>query len=551
MMTGAQVRTGPGPGARTGARADAWSDLWLFLAFAALYLATWPANHAISIDPYFYARMITTEPMSAVPHPRLMLWILAMQALYRGAAAVVPGVDPFTVIGAVNALVTALAVALMARVLRSGFALPPATARLGAVLFGLSYGVWRYATEIEVYAMAMCAALGLVHLALAHDRAAEGGGRAPILPLAVAGGLSGLFYQPLAILAMLAVPVLLLWRGRVRALAAYGAVAGLLLVGGFSLGAALGNQDRATAAVDFVLQTRELQPALPGLRTVLAALYGIGSDILSTNWMLAHDAWREAFARLSPGELLDEEIFAAERAGWLALVPALTLPAVAILLGGLAAHAFGRAKVLPPTTRRGSGAREAMILAWFVAHAAMMSVLSPSGFEGWLLAVVPFCIIVARWLVAPALAGGGAVWGWGLAAVLVLHNGLAGVAIQHGVAGDYFRARTDAVLARTGPGDLIVIATNWNLHQYLRYRAGAETLRGDEAGAETIRAAIADALGRGARVVMLDDMQRPPAALRFEAPDTAAALAALAAEVLPRASRFATGDVGWAYELAP
>lgn len=544
--------TAAGAGNKAGEKGAATrSDLWLFLTFAALYLATWPVNHAISIDPYFYARMITVEPMSAVPHPRLMLWILAMQALYRGAATIMPGIDPFTIIGAVNALVTALAVALMARVLRTGLGLPPATALLGAVLFGLSYGVWRYATEIEVYALAMCAGLGLVHLALANDRAAEGDARAPVLALAVAGGLLGLFYQPLAILAMLAVPGLLLWRGRLRALVVYCVIAGLLTVGGFALGAVLGNHDRATATVDFVLQTRELQPTLPGFRTIVAALYGFGSDILSTGWMLAHEALRAAFLRLSPGELLDEEIFAASRAGWLAFVPALTLPVAAVALGGLVVRAARRGGGRLPVGPRGQGGPAVLILLWFLAHAAMMTILSPSGFEGWLLAAVPFWMIVARWLLAPALAAGGVVWGWALVAAFLLHNGLAGVAIQYGPSGDYFRTRTDAVLAETGPGDLIVIATNWNLHQYLRYRATAETLRADEVGAEATRAAIMEARGRGARVVMLDDMEHPPAALRFEAPETADALAALAAEVLPGARRFATGDVGWAYELAP
>lgn len=547
-MRAAEAGTKAGEAADGAARR---SDLWLFLTFAALYLATWPVNHAISIDPYFYARMITAEPMSAVPHPRLMLWILAMQALYRSAAAIMPGIDPFTIIGAVNALVTALAVALMARVLRTGLGLPTATARLGAVLFGLSYGVWRYATEIEVYALAMCAALGLVLMALANDRAAQGSGGAPVLALAVAAGLLGLFYQPLAILTMLAVPGLLMWRGRLRALVVYCAIAGLLTLGGFALGAVFGNHDRATATVDFVLQTRELRPTMPGLRTIVAALYGFGSDILSTTWMLAHEALRAAFLRLSPGEIFDEEIFAAGRAGWLAFVPALTLPAAAVGLGGLAVRAARWGGGCPPAGARGQGAPIALILLWFLAHAAMMTILSPSGFEGWLLAAVPFWMIVARWLLAPALAAGGAVWGWLLVAAFLLHNGLAGVAIQHGPSGDYFRARTDAVLAETGPGDLIVIATNWNLHQYLRHRARAETLRADEVGAEATRAAIAAALGRGARVVMLDDMEHPPAALRFEAPDTADALAALAAEVLPGARRLATGDVGWAYELAP
>jgi hypothetical protein len=526
---------------RGGVVTDRQVTVGAFVGLSAFYLLTAPANHAVSIDPYFYARMITTEPLTSVPHPRLMLWIFAMQALWQGVSIGIPQPDPFVLIGTLNAGLTALAVLLLRRILQDDFALPPRASWATALLFATCYGIWRYATEIEVYATTAALSLFLLHRALAFGRAGQGG-LSDTLKLAALGGFAALVYQPLGILPGAAVPAYLVLRGHARHLPAYLAALGAIVLAGFGLGAWLGDP-AGTAAVDFVLHTRELHPGVPGLKAAVGVAYGLGSDILSANWVFGVQRLADLFRQASPEKVIDEEIYAALHAGWLVWVPALTLPAVAVVAVALVRSGRGH--------RPRPDARTAMAVVWFLLHAAMMTILSPAGFEGWLLAVVPLAVIAGVFVVAPAVRAGGQIWATALLALLLVHNGLAGIAFQISTRGDYFRARGDAVLDRARPGDLIVMAGNWKLQRYFLYRSPADAVMASAIGVSATRDAIDRTLAAGGRVVLLDDMVEPTQPIVLRDRVLTEAIRSLTATYLPRATRFETGDTGYAYEILP
>jgi hypothetical protein len=511
------------------------------LAFAGLtlfYLATAPQNHAISIDPYFYARMITTEGITSVPHPRLMLWIAAMQALWQGASLLVPNPDPFVLIGALNAGLTALATLLLRSLLQRTLNVPAKAAWATALLFALSYGIWRYATEIEVYAATAAISLALLHKTFANPP--ETLTSRDTLTLAALGGLCALAYQPLGILPGAAIPLYLALAGHTRKLPAYFALSGTIVLAGFGLGAWLGDPANK-AAVDFVLHTNELHPGVPGLKAAVGVAYGLGSDILSANWVFGVDRLAQAFRHASPDKVIDEEVYAALKAGWLIWVPVLTLPLIAAT--ALALIRAGRARRPRPD------ARTATLATWFLLHAAMMTVLSPAGFEGWLLAVVPLSLLAGRVVIAPAIAGGASRWAAALVALFLVHNGAAGIAIQASPQGDYFRARGDEVIARAAKGDLIVMAGNWKLQRFLLYRTPANAIMASAIGVPATKDAIDRTLAAGGKVLILDDMVRPTEPVILRDPTLSTAIPAMTAPYLPRATRFATGDTGFAYEL--
>ncbi|MCB2136445.1 MAG: DUF2723 domain-containing protein [Rhodobacteraceae bacterium] len=517
----------------------------IFLILSLGYFLTAPANHSISIDPYYYARIITDEPLMSVPHPRGMLWIFAMQCLYRLVAVLVPDPDIFTLFAVLNAALTAIAVMLLAHVLRSHFLVSGASAWLGAAFFAASYGVWRYATEIEIYAMAVLVAIFLLHMTFRLDRCPQAGRGRGALQLAILGGVGALVYQPLAILSGMAIPIHLLLRGHVRWLPRYLVISGTIVALGLVAGAMAGSSRSGDGAVGFLFQLRELFPELPTAKTALAVAYGLGSDILSANWLLAHAPVRDLFERVSPGAILDEEIYAATRAGWLAWVPLVTLPAAAVLFA-VSLRVAIRHRVSGALSGAGP-----LLLIWLVLHGAMMTVLSPTGFEGWILALVPLTILWSVLCVGPCMAAGRAGLVGVLALVLVAHNGLAGIGIQFSPASDFFRARGTALIERTGPGDLIVIGTNWNLQQYLDHMAAADVLRTDEAGMEATRAAIERVLSAGGRVVMLDDVVEPNADMKAARPVLSEEVAALAGTYLANGVRFETGDAGYGYAIDP
>lgn len=515
----------------------------VFLGLTAAYVATAPSNHSISIDPYFYARMITEDAMTAVPHPRLMLWILTMQGLYQTATAFVPDSDPFRIVGLANAMQTALAVMLLARILHHDFQLEQRASWLGAFLFASSYAIWRYATEIEVYPTAALVSLVVVHMTFSLERGYQERPNWHTVRLAVLGGVAALIYQPIGIVSVAVIPLYLLMRVQFRQVLIYILVAAAIVSGGFWAGDILGNREGSTDALNFVFQTHELFPRLPSAMTFVAIIYALGSDILSANWILAFAPLHDLFVQTAPESILDEETYAAMRAGWLARVPFVTLPACAVLAAIACATAWRR-----PIAGQWGARPQAMVL-WLALHGAMMTLLSPSGFEGWILALVPLSILGSVFVVAPCIAAGRTPVIAGLVGLFIVHNGLAGIGIHFRSSGDYFRARGDMLVARTGPDDLIVLATNWNLQQYLNYRAEARVVRIDDVGVEAARNAIAEILALGGKVVILDDVATPPATVREVSPELERDLAALASDYLADAARFATADAGWAFEI--
>lgn len=514
----------------------------VFLGLVAIYVVTAPTNHSLSVDAYYYALMITRDPVTDVQNPRLFLWIAAMKGLYQAGAAIAPGIDVFRLVGLANAIQAALAVMLIGRLLARDFALDQRSAWLTAALLASSYGIWRYATEIEVYASAVLISLLLVHAAFSLERGTPVRPLWRVIGLGVLGGIGTLVYQPIGIVAAVVIPFWLLARRRIGHLALYGAVAGAIVAAGFGLAYLLGTGAQAPAA-EFVLQTNHLVPAVPTAKSFVKAAYAIGHDLLSTNWMFAVEPIRERFRLVEGFFLHHEHMFAAENAGLLVWVALVTLPAAAAL--GL--MALATAWRFPE--RRRFDAREAAMILWLVAHGAMMLTLAPLGFEGWIPGLVPLLILAGIRIVEPCIAAGRSAVLLALVVVFVAHNGLVGIGTQLRESGDYLRLRGTALIERSGPGDLIVLTAHWNLDRYLRFAGTARTVIIEKDGVAAVRQAIEETLGGGGRVFVLDDVDTPRRVLsswnRGLIPD----IAALADDYLAAAERFATGHAGWAYRI--
>ena len=520
----------------------AWT-LAAFLGLVAVYLITAPAHHSLSVDAYYYALMITRDPVTDVQNPRLFLWLVSMKALYQSADAIVPGIDVFRVIAWANAVIAAFAVVFFARLLERGFSLRPAGAWLTAALFASSYGFWRYATEIEVYASAVLICLLIAHATIALDRAESGRGGLRAIGLGILGGIGTLFYQPIGVLTVFAVPGFLLVRRRFLALALYGAVAGIITIGGFGLAHSLGTGAELPAA-EFVFQTHHLVPSVPSLSDVAKMAFAIGHDLLSAQWMFAVEPLRERF-RLAQGFFLhDEHRFAAQNAGLLIWAAVVTLPSAAIL--GL----LGIATALKFPGRR-FDAHEFIMVIWLLTHGAMMLILAPLGFEGWIPGLVPLFVLAALRLIGPCIVAGRMWIVLALVAVFVLHNGLAGIGVQMRGGGDYLGVRGKALIERSGPGDLIVLAAHQNLERYLRFSDAAPVVVIERDGSDAARDAIEETLAKGGHVLVLDDVDRPKRYLNARRWALVPGIEALVRDYLGPAQRFETGRAGFAYEILP
>ena len=508
-----------------------------FLALAVIYLLTAPANHALSVDAYAYATDITEGVPWVVEQPRQMLWVAAMQGIFRSVSLIQPGVDPFAVVGFVNVLATALAMALLPGILTRHLDVAEAPAWLSTGILAASYGVWRYASEVEVYAVAICLAVLLIRQTLL---ATPDNGRLRTALLAVFGALATLTYQPLGLLAGFAVPIYLALRSGLLSALTYWAVSGVVVAAGYA-GAFLLSD--APDLAGFVLESDELSPSRPGILAAAEIVYAIGHDLLSTNWTFAFAPIRDFYASAAPDRFFAEEIYAAKNAGFVVWAPLVTLPLALFAAGALIRRAV--AQHVGRLT-----AAEAFFLGWLALHTAMMAVLSPAGFEGWIIALLPIAALATRRLIAPAMAAGGLRWAALLLLVFVVHNGLAGVGLLARPGTDYLAARGDAVLEKARPGDLIVVASDWSLYKYLDYKTAADVIRVRSVDGNTAVDAIQAAQTAGGAVFVFDDVSDPPGDVRHARPDLMPVLSHLTETYLVDATPMDTGDAGRAFVMA-
>ena len=534
------VRKGALEGDRLLSYAAAFFVLLLF------FLLTAPPIHSLSGDSYLLARIIKLEGITEVEHPRLFLWIVAMQMLYSAASSVVPDPDVFRLIWFANGVQAALAVTLFARMLIHDLSVDTRSAWLAAGLLGSSYGIWRYSTEVEVYASATLLCVLLLIAAFAIGRI-EPARRPPwVVSLAVFGGIATLVYQPIGLLAGIAIPIyLLIQAGGVRQAVLYCAVAGVIVLAGTWLASQLAIADVAADAIDFVLDTKAVRPELPDLLTPLKMAHGLGHVILSNNWVLAFEPVQEIFARVSPARSYEIEIYAAERAGPIVWLPAATLPIAVVLLAMIAWTA-----VRHPATVSFC-AREATLAVWLAAHAVMMILLAPGGHDPWIPALVALFALFGCRLVAPVVAAGRSLLVVLLVMVFLVHNAVSGLGVLIGKDGDYLRVRGEALLALTKPDDLVVMATNWRFEDYLRYAGMTRTMQVRDVGVKKVRQAIDATLAEGGRVMFLDDIVSPPSTFRVNRPALIPEVEALARDYVGSARRYPLGDTGWVYAIGP
>ena len=528
-----------------GASGRASTFLAAFLLLSLFYLMTAPPNHSLSGDSYLLARIIKFERITDVEHPRLFLWIMAMQVLYASASLVITDPDPFHLIGFANAVQAALAVVLFVRMLTRDLSVDARSAWLAAGLLASSYGIWRYGTEVEVYASAALLCVLLLRAAFAVVEVRTTQRTRWMLPLAVFGGIATLVYQPIGWLAGFAIPFYLLIAIGLRHAVLYCGSAGTIVIAGLWIAAQLAVETMDADEVAFILDADSVRPALPDVLTPLKMVYSLGHALLSTNWVLAFEPVQALFTRIAPHRSYAIEIYAAEHAGPVVWLTAVTLPVAAVLL----------ATILWTSLRRPTDvtfcAREATIAVWLALHSIMMVLLAPGGFEAWIPPLVALFALFARRLIAPVVAAGRSSCIALLLATFVVHNAAAGLGVLASEQGDYLRVRGEALLERGRPDDLIVTAVDHRLREYLRYAGMTRTLLIREVGAEKARQAIDATLAQGGRVMLLDDIVSPATTFPADRPTLGPQVEALARDYAGSALRHPLGETGWVYEIAP
>lgn len=516
-----------------------------FFALAAIYILTSPSNHSLSHDSYWYARMITQGSVGEVEHPRLFLWLASMQLLYGAAGLFTPDPDVYRLVGVANAIQAALAVMLFVRLAVRDLDLDRQSAWLAAGLMAFTYGLWRYSTEIEVYASVSLLSVLLLLGAFRITRLEAERRVAAVLLLALLGGFATLVYQPVGLLAGIAIPGFLLLSLGFRAALYYCLLSGVIVATGTWLASVLAAETVTHEGVDFILDTKAVGVRMPDLMTPAKLVHGLGYVVLSTNWILALEPIQEIFARIAPQRSYAAEIYAAEHAGPQIWVAFATIPAALLLI----------ARIIWTAIRSRLGTRvslvEATIWLWLVLHTAMIIAISPGTHEPWIPAFAAIFALVGRRLIMPVVSSGHSALVAGLLGVFVLHNAAAGMGVLVSRDGDYLNNRGAAALDLTQPGDLVIMSAHRPFAEYLRYHGMTNVIDIREDGFARAQNAVQAARVDGTKIWFLDDAVEPPRHVRAENGDLATAISEFSGKYIQASRREALADTGWIYPAEP
>lgn len=514
-------------------------------ALAVFYLLSASENHSTALDSYGFAHWITETPITAVPELRYFLWVVAMQALYSAASWVVSEPDPFVLVGTLGAIETAMAVILLERLLSRRFGLSAAAAWTGALGFAVSYGVWRFAAEFELYAAAALMSVALVYAAFG----LEGRERAPsawwIVGLAAAGGLATLAYQPLGIVAGFAIPAYLVARLSLGRVALYYVVSGVVVLGGLLVANLMSGTDPEGLAVGSILDTDGKPAVLPGAVELARSFVALVHNLLSINWSFAFEPTR-AIYEAHTGRWYAIFLYPAQFAPRTYLVFLATLP----LAGALTVAALVLARRSP--VRRPFGAMEAAVLVWLAGQAAMVLAIDPLGLEPWVPSMLPIFILVGVRLFEPMVhQARGTHVGVALVLVFLVHNWFAGLAVMQAAEHNVRDLQAAPIVPTVGPEDLMVVGEDWSFRRYLDYRTDTPVIELPYVDGARATALIEETLAQGGKVVLFDDVMALPGDRAVLDPAFAEEFQEIGRTRLGEARRIDLPHGGYAFEILP
>lgn len=521
----------------------------VYLALAAVYAVSIPANHVESWDGFFFAHGIETETVTEISDTRLILYHFLARVAYVGLDAAGLPVPAFHLLIAVSVLTAPLALIFLHRFLTRTLGTEPRTALICCALLGGSYGFWRYAVEAEIYVPSMAAVLGVICLVFEGLRRAGKAGRTgPWLSAGVLAGATILLYQPNAVPLAIALPLALLGRARLRWLAGYGLVGAAVVIGGYSVGHLVSRPGPLTpAALLAFINERgaefDIDPLSPLL--IMESLIAVGHDIASTNWLFGYPAFAAAVQAWLPGRIIDDEIYMAARHPGLVALATIAFVALVLIVVAACVAVFRAGPRLP------RGRAGWFCLLWLAFYAVVVGRLDSSQFEPWIMALPPLVLLAGIVAVDPVVRRIGPALPAAVAAALVMLNG-ANIAMLKSPAGDRHRARVAWLLAEGRPEDLLVIPLrHFQFESFVLYSAPPHFISVERHGIEATVAAMEAAAARGGRIFTFESLLDPPGPLQARDAALGRSLAAAGEALRPFARPVARGEAGTLFEVRP
>ncbi len=478
----------------------------VFFGLVLFFLATSPVNRSEAEDAYDYAWRVETSSGVDLLDGNHLLYFPAMKMLYEAVEHL--EIRAFPVLVCFSAVSTAGLLFLVYQLLRRRLGFERIDALLASAALGSCYGVWRYAAEAEIYAISGALALLLLLVAVGED----GYVRHPVVSALIA--LAGVCMHIMNILPAFAIGVVCIFQRRWKTAMLYGCLfsgAMLLLV---ALLFPLGWDIRETLQVSPLAYSGGLFK----LASYPRALIGLGSGIVSSQFVFGWEAVRQLAVELFPGMMLSEECFFGKAVGAsLALTGAVLALACALAFLALVVRLPWRKGLEPlPVAAKSI----AMVLGiWCAIFVATIFKYDSAAPEFWIQTIPPLFLLVFSCV---ALRGGVVRLRIAMlvfTGLLFMHNGLVGILPLTKASTDYNYCKTKPLLELVGRDDLVLTSDNPVYFHYLRYVCHGEVvdLYGIGAGGEDeLLERVASCAGS---VYAFDDLGNPPPSMRLRLPN--------------------------------
>jgi Protein of unknown function (DUF2723) len=455
-------------------------EMGVGLVVAAVYLATLSGNHSETEDSVNFAVRIRDEPHSHFFEGAHVVFDWVAWAVYEAVRATGITHDPLRTVQVFDALLAAVTVSTLARVLRTVDVPVPATIVACGIL-AFSYGFWRNSVDVEVYTLS--AALLVASLAAAVSAVDRPSNRS-FAVLGLVNGAAVLAHVTNILFGAVAIAALVLARRRAQPRVRVGALFASYLAAASSVVVAV----YATAAGVLRLSSPSkfwnwltAETGTGGARygqinaaAVKDAIVGSGRALVGGHFALAiGSVWSFVHEHFRDKPLREERYFLRGFSPSVAFA-LLVVAAVVVLLVLVLAASWLRRPTRPTLTGR---MRTLAILCtvWLVVYGLFYAFWDPLNIELWYVFWLPAAILLAL-----PVAGRTPRWhrvglGTGLVAALLVVNLFGSLLPQRANGRDYWRVRAQWYRDHLHSDDLL-ISYDYIWSSYLAYLTPARVV---------------------------------------------------------------------------
>jgi hypothetical protein len=477
------------------------------ICFAALfYFASSPVNRTEAEDAYDYAWRLENQSGLALLDAHHLFYLPLAKVVSKAVTPLVPQKDSLGVLCLISSVATAFMLFFFFRLLHLRMGFRSRDALLAAMVTGVSYGIWRYAAEAEIYGLSGMFAVWLLSVSLK----ADGKVGSPVASAFIA--VAGTCIHIMNILPAFAVGVVCLCQRRWKVSFVYGMVFVSVLLAVFGLVMALGWDPLGTHGVS----PFAYKGSIFTLKSYPRALVGIGSGLLSSQFIFAFEFFSQMAAKWFPGMNVTEEVFFGQVFG-----PRLAVMGTVLIAACLISTlwlGFKSLKGWRLSSDRSAATTLAVVSGiWFLLYAVIVFRYDPAAPEFWVQALPAVFLLLFS-----LLAIGGLFPSVRQALALfffctVLHNGLTGILPLKYAGADYNAVRAEPLLEQVDEGDLVLCSDNSVFYRYLRYNCPCEVVYLYTIGnMDDLRERMADVQGR---VYAFDDLGDPPSNIKLLYPE--------------------------------